>query len=75
MEMISQRSFTSWSLFAPLRGIEESLGLVAPRSGWVRLVAIGLILDWSGGKGTVLVQLGLHRGRIDRKDRGGTQGV
>jgi hypothetical protein len=57
MEMISQRSFTSWSLFAPFKGIEASLGLVAPRSGLDRLGGIGLILDWSGGKWTVFVQL------------------
>jgi len=49
--------------------------LVAPRKGLDRLVAIGLILDWSGGKRTVSVNFGLHRGGAARKNRGGTHAL
>lgn len=69
--MISHRSFTSWSLLAPFNGMLASLGLVAPRKGLDRAAGIGLVWLRFGGKRTVLVNNGLHRGGELWKNRGG----
>jgi hypothetical protein len=53
----------------------ESLGLVDPRLGVVRLAGIGLVLDWSGQEWTVLGYFRPCWGEEGTKIKGGTHGL